>query len=340
MEFKENLLKLSSLTAVGNITDAADFALSELSKYADTKRIGNLNIVGEIKGKSDYTLLIDAHIDQIAMVVTDIDENGFLTVAKCGGIDIRTLPARPVTVHGKRDITAVFCSTPPHLSKGDKEYTDISEIKLDSMLSKNAKDIISVGDYVTYASFPCEMLNNTISGKSLDDRAGVACILELAKRLKGKELPISVAFLISDMEELGLRGARTAAYKINPNEAIAIDVSFGDGPDISPMDTGKVKGGAMIGISPVLSSDISGKLTAIAKEKEIPYQLEVMGGTTSTNADVISVNREGVKTGLVSIPLRNMHTEVEILNIDDLLSVCDILENYILSGGVLNAQNS
>ncbi len=336
MKIKENLKLLSAAVSVGNITEAANTAENILSTFCECERKGKLTVIGRLKGKADYTLMLDAHIDEVAMIVTDIDSNGFLTVAKCGGIDLRTLPLRPVTVHGKEKITAVFCGIPPHLSEGEAQFKDIAELKLDTMLGEKAKDFISVGDYVTYSQKPLFLTEKRITGKSLDDRAGVACILELAERLSKKELPFNVTFVLSDSEELGLRGAKTASYAINPDEAVAIDVSFGDGPDISPLECGKLSGGAMIGISPVLDSKISKKLISTAEENNIKYQTEVMGSSTSTNSDVISVNREGVRTGLVSIPLRNMHTEVEIVDIDDLLSVCDILEKYILSGGVMN----
>ena len=336
MEIKDLLFTLSALDGVGTISDASDKAYEILSKYAKTDRMSNLTVIGFLQGKANYTIMLDAHIDQIAFVVTDIDDNGFLTVSNSGGIDIRMLPSREVTVHGKKKISAVFCSTPPHLASGEVEYSDISNIKLDTLLGKKAKEIISVGDYVTFSVTPFEM-GNLLCGRSFDDRAAVTCILELAKRLSGKDLPCNVAFVLSDGEELGLRGIRTASFKVNPNEAIAVDVSFGDGPDISADDCGKLGKGGMIGISPSLDKRVSQKLIDIAKENNIPYQLEVMGSSTGTNADMISVTREGVKTTTLSIPLRNMHTEVETLDIKDLYSVCDLLERYILSGGVGNA---
>ena len=336
MKIKDNLLALSSAVCVGNISEAAVLAEKLLSEYCSCERIGN-TVIGTLKGKSDYTLMLDAHIDEVAMVVTDVDSDGFLTVAKCGGIDLRTLPLRPVTVHGKQKVKAVFCGTPPHLSDSEPEFKDIAEFKIDTLLGGKAKDIISIGDYVTYSQKPLCLTEKRITGKSLDDRAGVVCIIELAERLASKALPFNVAFLLSDSEELGLRGAKTATFKLNPNEAVAIDVSFGDGPDIPSVDSGKLSNGAMIGISPVLDSSISKRLINTATENNFKYQTEVMGGTTSTNSDSISLNRDGVKTGLISIPLRNMHTDVEVVDIDDLLSVCDILEKYILSGGVMNA---
>ena len=134
MDIKDILFSLSERDAIGTVDEASNHAREFLSEYAETQNIGKLSVVGYIKGKSDYTVLLDAHIDQIGMIVTDVDDEGFLTVSNSGGIDIRALPARAVTVHGKEKITAVFCSTPPHLSKGEAEYADISEIKLDTGL--------------------------------------------------------------------------------------------------------------------------------------------------------------------------------------------------------------
>lgn len=336
MDIKETLFKLSAADAVGCVDGASRLAGDILSNYAETKRMNNLSVIGFLKGKSDYTVMLDAHIDQIAMVVTDVDDNGFLTVAKSGGIDIRALASREVTVHGKQNIPAVFCSTPPHLASGETEYTDISKIKLDTGLGERAKETVSVGDYVTFNSSAFELQNGRVCGRSFDDRAAVACILELAERLSGKELPCNVAFALSDGEELGMRGTRTASFKINPDEAVAIDVSFGDGPDISEDECGKLGEGGMIGISPALDRAVSDKLIETAKQNNIPYQLEVMGERTGTNADMIAVTREGVKTCTLSVPLRNMHSEVEVLDLKDLNSVCDLLERYILAGGVMN----
>jgi endoglucanase len=152
--------------------------------------------------------------------------------------------------------------------------------------------------------------------------------------LEGKNLPFNVAFVLSDGEELGLRGIRTASFKINPDEAIAIDVSFGDGIGISSEESSKLGSGAMIGMSPTLDSAISKKLIDLCEDKNIPYTHEVMGSRTGTNADMISVNREGVRTGVVSIPLRNMHTDSEIIDLKDLESLCNLVCEYILSGGV------
>ena len=337
MDIKERLFKLSEADAAGCVKEASDLACKMLSEYCETEKTDNLTIIGFLKGKADYTLMLDAHIDQISMVVTDIDQNGFLTVSAAGGIDVRSLPSRRVTIHGKEKGTGVFCSIPPHLAKDKKEIDDISEIKIDSCLKDKAKDVISVGDIVTFNSSPFELLGTKVAGRSFDDRAAVVCLIEVAKRLCKGELPFNVAFVLSDGEELGMRGAGTAAFKVNPDEAIAVDVSFGDGLGISSEESGSLGKGGMIGVSPVLTPAVSRKLMSLAEEKGIPYQIEVMGSSTGTDADKISINREGVKTATLSIPLRNMHSEVEILDIKDLEYVTDLLCLYILSGGVMNA---
>lgn len=336
MTIKEMLFALSSADAAGYVSEAADLAYEILSEYCETEKTHTLTVMGFLKGDSDYTLMLDAHIDQISMVVTNIDDKGFLTVSAAGGIDIRALPSRRVTVHGKEKITAVFCSIPPHLAKGEADYSDISQLKLDTCLGNKAKEIISIGDIVTFCVEPKELYGTRVTGKSFDDRAAVACVIEIAKRLSGKKLPFNVAFVLSDGEELGMRGVRPAAFKVNPDEAIAIDVSFGDGIGIKEDECGKLGGGGMIGFAPCLDSRLSKKLVETAEESKIPYQTEVVGRSTGTNADMISVNREGVRTCTLSIPLRNMHTEVEVLDIKDLESVCDLVCEYILSGGIMN----
>ena len=334
MNIKQTLSKLSDAVNIGNITEATDIVYHMLSPLADTTK-NSSNVLGKIKGESDYTIMLEAHIDEVGFIVTDVDAEGFLTVKNCGGIDLRMLPAKTVTIYGKQKITGVFCATPPHLG-GVTEYDDISALKIDTLLGKEAQDVVSVGDFVSFNTKAAQLQNGRITGKSLDNRAGVVCLLELAQRLQGKNLPCNIVFAFTDMEELGNRGAKTVVFDTSPNEAIVLDVSFADAPDVPSNECGKLGGGAMIGMSPVLDKQISKKLVQTAKDCNLTYQTEVMGSRTGTNSDVISISKSGVKTGLVSIPLRNMHSDVEIVDISDIENVCDLLENYILKGG--NAQ--
>lgn len=335
MGLKENLFALSGADNIGTVTEASKIAYNLLSHHCECEKTDTLTVFGFLKGESNYTLMLDAHIDQIGFIVTDVDDNGFLTVSNAGGIDLRALPSGRVQIHGKEKILGVFCATPPHLSGERNEFDDIKKIKIDSLLGENAKNIIAVGDYVTFCGEPSCLLDSTVCGKSFDNRASVACVIEIAERLKNKKLPFNVAFVLSDSEELGLRGVRPAAFKVNPDEALVLDVTFGDGIGISDEECGKLGLGGMIGVSPCLDNAISQKLISVAKEGNLPYQLEIMSEKSGTNADMVSISREGVKTCTLSIPLRNMHTAQEIVDLNDLNAVCDLVCEYILKGGAM-----
>ena len=325
---KSILKNLCEVDFIGGVGSAIDVAEGYLSKYCTVRRDGN-NLFGEIKGKSDYTILFDAHLDQIGMVVTSI-KGGFLKVATAGGIDSRMLAGMRVTIFGKEVVNGVFCSTPPHLSKSDA-VQKTEDMFIDTGLGDRAEDIISVGDRVVFSADFTKLAGNKVTGKSLDDRAGCTALIKCAEMLSGKELPCNVVFLLSDMEELGGMGAKTMSFGITPDVAVAVDVSFGNAPDISPDKTGVLGGGAMIGISPVLSTSVTNSLKEIANKNEIKHQLEVMGGKTSTNADKIVDTKCGVPTGLLSIPLRNMHTPIEIVDLNDIISVAEILADFVLT---------
>lgn len=333
----ENLIKeLCDSVCIGNLNTASQIAKRELSKYAKVSDFGSLGVIGEINKGNKRTLMLDAHIDEVGFVVTSVREDGFLKVSNVGGIDSRFLPSLAVTVHGKRDISAVFVSTPPHLSKSEEKVKDTEDIFLDTGLGKMAEDLVSVGDFVTFSAKTQALSGTRLSGKSLDDRSAIACLIQLASRIYDKELPFNIIICLSEYEELGTRGAKTASFKLDCDEAIAIDVSFGDAPDVSGDKCGKLGKGGMIGVSPVLDKKITNALINVSEKNNIPYQLEVTGGVTGTDADSISMAKSGIPCGLVSIPLRNMHTPSEVIDLNDIKSVCDILEGYILSGGGLN----
>lgn len=333
-DIKITLKELSNAVGIGNIRQATDTAGARLSQFCEVSKTDNLGLVARIKGESDYTLMIEAHIDEIGFIVTDVDKDGFLTVAPCGAFDLRALPSRQVNIHGRKTVRGVFCSTPPHLADSEVSFDKISEFKIDSLLGGDAAEVIGTGDYLTFCTKAADLAGDMLCGKSLDDRAGVCVLTELAERFSRKTPPVNLVFCLSDMEELGLRGAKTSVFGNTPDEAIAIDVSFGNGPDIPANECGKIGKGAMIGVSPVIDRRISDKLIRIASDNKIPYQIEVMGSSTGTDADIISVTKSGVKTGLVSIPLRNMHTDCEIISLSDVKSVCDLLEIYITGGGI------
>ncbi len=316
-----------------NASEAAANALREFTEDVTVDFMGN--VVGYInRERTDLPLLLlDAHIDEIGMIVTHIEDDGFVRVSNCGGIDRRLLLAQEVTVYGKEPVFGVFGSKPPHLSGADErnKVAQISEMYIDVGMSKEeAEKLISAGDRVITRSEFRKLLGDRIAVKSLDDRCGCACILEALRLLKEEkaELPCRLAVLFSAQEETNFGGCSAAAYRINPDIAIAVDVSFALTSDAPRERCGLMGKGPQIGISPALNKSLSDKLIAIAKEKEIPYQPEVMGAHTGTNADVLSNMRGGVVTGVVSIPLRYMHTPIEEIQLSDLEMVGKLLAEY------------
>ena len=305
-----------------------------LKNYADVKRDSIGNIIGTF-GKGDYHIMLDAHLDRIGLIVTAIDETGFLPVDKCGGCDARVLCAATVTIWGKKPIFGVITSTPPHLSNSEDsaKAPTFDNIFIDTGLNgEDVKKIVSVGDRITIDAPVRSMGTSLVTGSALDDRIGMAALIRVADILKDKSLKnTKVSILFSVQEETTEAGAKTGSFAVSPNEAIAVDVSFGNAPEISPTQCGKLGNGGMICISPSLSRDLSNELIKTANSNGIRYQTEVCPSSTGTNADVISTSKSGIKTGLVSIPLRNMHTQAEIADINDVESVAQIISSYILT---------
>lgn len=334
MEFKELITALSNAWYVGGRGNALDIAEDELKPFAQCERLQG-GLVAELKGESDYTVMLDAHIDEIAFFVTSV-EGGFVKVAPAGGFDSRVLPASPVVIHGKKDAVGAFGSTPPHIMKGKSTVQKVDEMYIDT-LSDDAAEFVKVGDIVTMSRSAAQMTCGAVTGKALDDRVACAVLIETAKRLSKQKLPCNVLISLSDAEEIGCRGAKINSFSNTPNEAIAVDVSFASGPDIPENKCGIPKKGVMIGVSPILSKAVTDKLKKICENKKIACQIEVMGGTTGTNADSITLTKGGIATGLCSIPLRNMHTPVETVWEDDLYATINVLYEYCLAGGALNA---
>lgn len=335
LELKNVIFDLSSADGVsGEESCAAQYALKYLKNYTDDCFIKNGNVIGNFGNRKNGTphILIDAHIDQVGLIVTNIYESGFIGFSNVGGIDRRLLPAQQVCIHGKKKLAGVVCSTPPHLSGSDNKINKIEDFYIDTGMSFEAvSNIVEPGDRITFASMPKELLNDRITGPALDDRSGVASILYALELLRNQKYECSFSVTFSVQEELGERGAKIAAFDIDPDIALAVDVSFAYCLGDREYECGKMGQGPMIGISPSLSREISDKLIEISKNENIPYQLEVMNGLTSTNADQFSVNRTGCKACTVSIPLKYMHTPSEIIQIDDVENTGRLIAAYIRS---------
>lgn len=338
-----DLCKTSGVS--GSEEPTAKLCVEMLSKYADVKIDDNGNVIAFFGNlNADKTILLDAHLDRIGLIVTQINEQGFVKVDACGGIDIRTLLDTALVTSSDENnnfITGVVCCSPPHLASGNEDKaTPMDKIWVDFGLPKNeVEKYIKIGDTLTFKTEPKELLNNRITASALDNRCSIAALIKCAELIYNckKELKYRVAILLSVQEETYGTGAKTGAFSINADESIVVDVSFASQPDISGQYSGvELNKGGMICISPILNREMTNKLISLAKEKNIPFQYEPISATTGTNADHISVTREGVKTALVSIPQRYMHTPYEVIDISDVENTAKLIAEYIISGGVSN----
>lgn len=336
---KQTLFKLCSCDGPsGCETDAVSAAMAMFEPYGEIMPLGLGSFACIINKDAKQTVLFDAHIDEISMAVTSVN-NGFVHVAPIGGVDRRVLLSQEVIIHAKQDIPGVFGTIPPHLMKPgeDSKYPEFENYIIDTGLGEQAQQLISVGDLVTLRRKPHELLNGRLTSKATDDRAGVAVLLGMLKILNGNYNDTTVICLISSQEEVGERGAKTACFSLEYDKAIAVDVSFADAPDVERNKVGVMGKGPMIGISPFIDRGIYDSLVNTANKLNIPWQAEVMGGATGTDIDVITTEKHGCAGGLVSIPQRNMHTPAEIVDLSDLEHCSALLAGYI-NGGDINEQ--
>ncbi|AUG57451.1 M42 family metallopeptidase [Acetivibrio saccincola] len=315
-------------------------------KYCDETIIDSFyNVIGIKKGSSEKSkkIMIAAHLDEIGMVVTGIEKKGFLRFSNIGGIDPKILLAQEVVVHGKKDIIGVIGAKPPHLLKDTdaKKAVKIQDLSIDTGLSEEeVKEYISIGDFVTFKAEPFLLKNKKISSKSLDNRGGVAVLIDIMEKLKKIQHECDVYFVATSQEEVGLRGATVAAYNIRPDVAVVIDACHGAIPEMAKDLVFKLGKGPAIAVGPNLHGDLTKKLIDIAKEENIPYQIEPSPGNTGTDAWAIQVSRSGIPTVLVSVPLKYMHTTVETLHLNDIKYSGKLVLKFILSiegeiGGIL-----
>ncbi len=333
MNIKELCFSLSEKAGTaGDEKLAAEYAKGLLSSYMKTEIDVLGNVVGT-RGEGKKHILLDAHLDSIGLIVKGIDEKGFLLVDKVGGMDLRVLTGAEVIVHGNDELFGVICSVPPHLQKGDSknELLSLSEMAVDIGFNKEeAEKRVQIGDRITLKNIKAELIGNNILSSSFDDRSCMAVILR-ALELTEKKIPsLKLTVLFSVQEEVGGSGAKVGAFTAEPDEAIVIDVGFGDDPYTDKTQTIALGKGPSIGIAPTLDRKLTNELKEIAKAEAIPFQHDVMSGRTGTNADSINISKGGVKTALISLPLRYMHTGAEVINLDDVQNSAKLIAAYLL----------
>lgn len=299
----------------------------------DTDILGNVYI--KKPGTADKTIMLVAHCDEIGLTVKYIDDNGYIYFSPIGGIDTSLLKGQRVSiVHNNCSIKGVIGVQPIHLRRNIRNKSsdaDLSDFWVDvgvSCQSKEKMELVSVGDPITFLSNYQDLQNNLFSSKSIDDRAGVAILLSVLHNVIETETLYNIVFVLSVQEELGLRGARIAGYRINPDICIAVDATHAtDYPTVDKKKNGDIRlnCGCVIPIGANFNMELHNQLRIIAKQKSIAVQIESIPCNSGTDIADIQLSRNGVKTALVSIPCRYMHSPVEIASYADIQAAVNIL---------------
>lgn len=313
-----------------------DKIISYFEEYADEVTVDKSgNIIALKKGNSlgeKIKIMLAAHMDEIGLMVKDIEENGFLRFTNVGGIDPRTILGQEVIVHGKENLFGVIGAKPPHLQEANEQEKAIKmvDMTIDLGLSyEKVKELVEIGDTVTINRSLIELKNDRVAGKALDDRAGIVAIFECLKELNNLNHEADVYFVATVQEEVSMAGAITSTYKINPDIGIAVDVGFGTTPELDKSDSIELGKGAGITLGGNIHPGLRKKLVSTANEYNIPNQMEITVGPTGTDARAIQITREGIPALVLSIPLRYMHTSVEVIDMTDIKHTGKLLAFFI-----------
>lgn len=309
-----------------------------LKDYVDEYSIDNNgNLIALKHGANrNEKLMLAAHADEVGLMVTYIDDNGFLFFQEIGGIDTNILPGQRVEIHNRHGVvTGIIGKKPIHLQKRDTKAKDYDAedlwIDISAKDKEDAEKVVEIGDYITYQTQPLSLNQDFWTSKALDDKVGLLMLIELAKVLDGKLPAMDVYFVATVQEELGARGVRTATLGINPDFGIAIDVTHAtDYPTCSPQKSGEIKlgNGIVIAKGPNIDSVMGEMLIELAKQQNIRYQIEPIARPTGTDANSMQISGTGIKTALLSIPCRYMHSPNEIVSLLDVNEGVRLLAHF------------
>lgn len=297
------------------------------------------NVIGGINVTAPLRVMVAGHVDEIGLMVTYIDENGYLYFQAIGGFDTNVLTGQRVFVHTEKGpLVGVIGRKPIHVLTLEerKEAPKIESLFIDigAKSTKEAARHVRVSDPITLDAGLKYLLNDLVVCRGFDDRSGAFVVIETLRVVAAAKPKVALWSVSTVQEEVGLRGARTSAYGIDPHVGIAVDVGFATdypGMDKKQFGDGKVGGGPMISRGPNTNPVVFDGLVAVAKARKIPHQYDPAPRPPGTDANAIQLNRAGVATGLVSVPNRYMHSPNELVSLKDLDHCIDLLAEYVLS---------
>lgn len=319
----------------GPAAAAASEMLNPLVDEVRTDRLGSVIGIRRCGKPNAKKILLDAHLDEVGMIVAG-HQDGFLHISGLGGIDPRVLQNRELTIHSDPPILGVVAVKPPHImgpGEGDQS-TPMKDLWVDiGMDQEQAKKVAPVGTSITFREGVYRLGEDLIAGKSLDDRSCFAILLRTLEILKDEELDVDVAVLGSVFEETGGTGALVATFAENPDCAIATDVTFAITQDGPKEGCFKLGGGPAVGIGANSCRWMVDRLRRVSNKLDIPWNAEVTAGETGTNGWGMQVAREGIPTAIVSLPLRYMHTPLEVISEKDAEQMAQLLAGFIRNLG-------
>ena len=285
--------------------------------------------------KSTQTIMFVAHMDEIGLMVTYIEESGYIRFTQIGGIDLMLLKGRNVKIiHDDMEMYGVIGATPIHMKRnGNKKELEESDLWIDIGVKgkEEVGKLISIGDSIVIDNPFVELPNQLISSRACDNKAGIVTLLTMLEYIKDDACNSNIVAVFSVQEEVGLRGAKTATYSVSPDVCIAVDVAHAtDYPSVNKAKYGEicVGKGAVIPVGTDLSPSIQTNLKNISKNLGLDFQLLALSGCSGTDINAAQVTKAGCATGLISIPCRYMHSPVEIVSLSDIENVAQILAEF------------
>ena len=338
MDMFEKISRLTTLPGISGNEEVVCEAIKDMFReYTDDVWSDVMNnAYGRMGNPDGPTVLVMAHMDEVGLMVANIEDNGMVRLYNVAGVDPRVLPGSEVRIRGVQDVPAVIGALPPHLQKEGAENSNyaIEELICDTGLpADKVKELVRIGDVVTFAPFePMKLKNRVIAGKTFDDRACVVGLLEIMDILKNYKLDCNLVVCASVQEESHFEGGITATYRVNPDMGIAIDVCHAPQPGAKPTDYTAFDTVA-IGRGGNIHPKMFDLLKASAKEQNITWETDIMFSRTGTDAWPMQVQRGGIPTAVISLPLRYMHTSVEVISLDTLKNCAKVIAGMVAKIG-------
>ena len=330
-EFLESLL--STATPSGYETAGQRVWIEYVGEFADevwTDNYGNAVAVHEGSGEGPE-IAFGGHGDEIGFIVRDIDDNGFLRISRIGGSDRTISQGQHVTIHGDEPVQGVIGQTAIHLRDvGKEEYSDIAEqfVDIGAESAEEAEVLVEIGDPITFSTELFELHGSRLSARGMDNRVGIWSAAEGLRHAVEHDVEATIYAVSTVQEEVGIKGAQMVGFDLDPDAAIAVDVTHAtDNPDVKGKHTGPVE----LGAGPVVSRGSANhpKVVELARqaadEAELAIQLQATGTRTGTDADAFYTSRSGIPSLNIGVPNRYMHTPVEVIDTEDLDGVATLL---------------